>query len=64
LGRAVSDLEKEMATLGFGLGYCVAIRKKVTGGRDDAHALHIYRAALQRTLNAKVRRREKAGNPY
>jgi hypothetical protein len=63
-GSAISDLEKEMSALGFGHGYCAAIRKKVTSGREDAHALHLYRAALQRTLNAKVRRKENAGNPY
>ena len=59
-GRAVADLEKEMAALGFGQGYCASIRAKVTHGRDDAHALHLYRAALQRTLNAKARRKETA----
>ncbi|HEX3857690.1 MAG TPA: hypothetical protein VHY30_10400 [Verrucomicrobiae bacterium] len=63
-GRTVADLEKEMAALGFGQGYCAAIRKKVANGRDDAHALHLYRAALQRTLNAKTRRKERALNPY
>jgi hypothetical protein len=63
-GSAVTDLERKMAALGFGQGYCAAIRKKVTQGREDAHALHLYRAALQRTLNAKARRKENAGIPY
>ena len=40
LEKSVADLEREMAALGFGQGYCAAIRKKVAGGRDDAHGLH------------------------
>lgn len=64
VGRPVADLEKELEALGFGQGYCASIRKKVTAGRDDAHAQHLYRAALQRTLSAKTRRAETAGNLY
>jgi hypothetical protein len=63
-GRAVADLEKEMAALGFGQGYCASIRTKVTHGRDDVHALHLYCAALQRTLKAKSRRTVRAENPF
>jgi hypothetical protein len=61
-GRSIADLETRMAALGFGQGYCAAIRTKVTHGRDDAHALHLYQAALQRTLKAKASRRTNAGN--
>ena len=64
LGRDVSDLERQMAALGFGQGYCAAIRNKVAHGRDDAHALHLYCAALQRTLKAKARRTVRAEDPY
>ena len=64
LGQTVADLERKLNALGFGQGYCAAIRKKVAHGRDDAHALHLYCAALQRTLNAKARRGETAGNPF
>ena len=58
LGQRIADLECELAALGFGDEYCAAIRRKVAQGRDDAHALHLYRAALTRTLNAKARRAE------
>jgi hypothetical protein len=64
LGRSVADLEQEMAALGYGPGYCASIRKKVIRDRGDAHALHIYQAALQRTLKANARRKESAGNPF
>ena len=63
-GRAVADLEKELAALGFGQGYCASIRAKVTHGRDDTHATHLYRAALDRTLKAKTRRAVRAEDPY
>ena len=64
LGQSVADLEREMAALGLGQGYCASIRKKVTQGRDDAYALHLYCTALKRTLKAKTRRAETAENPY
>jgi hypothetical protein len=64
LGQAIADLESQLAALGYGEGYCASIRKKVTRGRTDAHALHLYRAALERTLNAKARRKEAVENPY
>ncbi len=63
-GQSVADLEQEMAAMGYGPGYCASIRKKVIQDRDDAHALHLYQAALQRTLKAKARRTESAENPY
>ena len=50
--------------LGCGAGYCATIRKNVCQGRDDDRALHLYRAALERTLKAKVRREECAENPF
>jgi hypothetical protein len=64
LGQAIADLERKLEALGFGEGYCLSIRKNSTRGRTDAHALHIYRAALERTLNAKARRAEAVANPY
>jgi hypothetical protein len=63
LGRSIADLERKLEELGFGKSYCDSIRKNSTHGRNDAHALHLYRAALERTVNAKARRRETAGNP-
>jgi hypothetical protein len=44
LGQAVADLEGKLAALGCGAGYCATIRKNVCKGRDDARALHLYRA--------------------
>jgi hypothetical protein len=64
LGRSVAELEREMAALGYGQGYCTSIRKKVIQDRDDAHALHLYQAALQRTLKSNARRKENARNPF
>lgn len=64
LGQAIADLESQLAALGCGAGYCAAICKNVTKGRDDAHALHLYRTALERTLKSKARRAERAENPF
>jgi hypothetical protein len=64
LGQAVADLEVKVAAIGCGAGYCAAIRKNVCKGRDDARALHLYRAALERTLKAKAARAERAEDPY
>ncbi len=64
LGQAITDLEGKMMALGFGAGYCASIRKNVTRGRDDVHALHLYRAALERTVNAKARCAERTKDPY
>lgn len=53
LGREIAALEASLSALGFGPGYCAAIRAKVTKGRTDAHAQHLYRSALERTIRAK-----------
>ena len=60
LSREVSALERQLQTLGFGSEYCASIRQKSTHGRNDARGLHLYRAALARTLNAKIKRAEGA----
>ena len=64
LGQGIADLERQLAMLGYGQGYCAAIRKNVTRGRDDARALHLYCAALERTLKSKVERAARAADPY
>ena len=64
LGGGIADLEGQLAALGCGPGYCAAIRKNVCKGRSDARALHLYQAALERTLKAKAARQERAENPY
>jgi hypothetical protein len=64
LGRSVADLERELNALGFGPGYCASIRRKATSGRDDAHALHLYRTALERTLTAKAGRGKLVETPF
>ena len=51
--QQIADLERELGVLGFGADYCGSIRAKVTEGRTDVRSLHVYRAALQRTLRAK-----------
>jgi hypothetical protein len=53
LGHTITDLEHGLGELGFGQAYCEGIRQKTTQGRTDAHAQHLYRAALIRTLRAK-----------
>jgi len=63
-GAEISDLEARMNALGLGPAYCAAIRDKVCHGRTDAHDLHLYAAALQRTLKAKARRAGTADNPF
>jgi hypothetical protein len=63
-GAEISDLEARMNSLGFGPAYLSAIRNKVCHGRTDAHALHLYAAALKRTLKAKARRADQAVNPF
>ena len=55
LCEEIAALESKLTALGFGEGYCAGIRRKVTSGRTDAHALHLYRVALERTLHAKTR---------
>jgi hypothetical protein len=65
LGGEIASFERQLADLGCGGGYCWTIRRTVTKGRDDAHALHLYCTALQRTLKAKARQKQTAGkNPF
>ncbi len=63
LGKEIADLERQLAALGFGKLYCDGIRSNTAKGRDGAHALHLYRAALKRTLSAKARQAEAAPIP-
>ncbi|HEV2331189.1 MAG TPA: hypothetical protein VGY56_20600 [Verrucomicrobiae bacterium] len=53
--REIAGLEAQMQNIGFSKRYCTAIAEKVTQGRTDAHARHLYLAALERTLHAKRR---------
>ncbi|MBE0540681.1 MAG: hypothetical protein IH623_04775 [Verrucomicrobia bacterium] len=55
VAREITDLEIALREMGFRPGYWETIREKVTRGRADAHALHLYRAALERTLRAKCK---------
>ncbi len=64
LGQEIADLESQLAALGYGKEYCEGIRRNSTHGREDAHALHHYRTALQRTLKAKAKQAEAMANPY
>jgi hypothetical protein len=63
-GAQIASLEASLAEIGFDASYCAGIRKNVCKGRVDAHALHLYEAALERTLKAKRRQLETAGNPF
>jgi hypothetical protein len=58
--QEISELEGQLHALGFGAEYCAAIRSNATRDRSDAHALHLYRTALSRTLQAKARQRTPA----
>jgi hypothetical protein len=60
----IAALEAELGRLGFGEGYCAAIRANVCKGRSDARALHLYQAALERTLKAKAGREKSAADPF
>jgi len=63
----IAALEAELARLGFGAAYCAAIRENACNGRSDAHALHLYQAALARTLKSKARcadRADRADCPF
>ena len=60
----IAALEAELEALGCGPSYVSAIKRNVCKGREDAHALHLYRAALERTLKAKAGRAERAADPY
>lgn len=53
-GDEIEALESLLAAIGCGAAYCSAIRANVCKGRSDAHSLHLYQAALARTLHAKV----------
>jgi hypothetical protein len=61
IAQEVSRLESEIEELGCGPNYCAAIRARVTHGRNDDFYLHLYKAALQRTLTAKQRPRVQGG---
>jgi len=60
----IAALEAELDRLGFGGGYCAAIRQNVCQGRTDARALHLYQAALKRTLKAKAVRADHGDDPF
>jgi hypothetical protein len=60
----ITRLEGELAALGFGGGYCGAIRSKVIQRRTDDASLWRYKAALERTLKAKLKSAPQAGNPF
>jgi len=64
LGQSIASLEGQLGDLGYSAKYCASIRTKVTHDRTDTHAQHLYRAALERTLKAKARRRETIENPF
>lgn len=64
LGQAIADLEAALCELGFGRAYCDAIRSKVAHGRRDERGQYLYRAALERTLAAKVKRSQREPNPF
>jgi hypothetical protein len=63
-GAEIRDLEADLADLGFGADYCTEIRRKVCRGREDAHALYQYRAALERTLKAKSKAMLAGEDPF
>ncbi len=60
LTAELEALEHDLGELGYGPGYCAAIKQKVTHGRADRQALQHDRAALVRTLNSK-RKKTPAG---
>ncbi|HYG35760.1 MAG TPA: hypothetical protein VEC99_13300 [Clostridia bacterium] len=53
LGAEISRLERALGSLGFGVGYCQAIRERVCGEDSSSAADYRYKAALERTLSAK-----------
>jgi hypothetical protein len=53
--REIRQLEAGLAALGFGPSYVAGIQDRVTHGDMASHSLHLYKAALQRTLAAKQR---------
>src|SRR5580693_112007 len=64
LSGQITDLEGQLNTLGFGPGYCSAIRERVIGSRTDDHALRLYLAALNRTVKAKSKRPDPENIPF
>jgi hypothetical protein len=52
----IAHLESALADLGFSAAYCAAIREKIAPGCEDVHSLHLYKAALRRTLKAKQKK--------
>lgn len=58
LKQQIADLEGQLQAIGFNEQYCAGIRDNSTHGQDDAHALYLYRAALERTLRSKQRQAE------
>jgi hypothetical protein len=58
----IEEMEAALAKLGFNEAYCAAIRKKVTAGQADPHALYLYRNALRRTLRAKQAKTAASGS--
>jgi hypothetical protein len=63
-GAQIADLEAQLASLGYSAVYCAAIRRNVCQMRDDAHARHQYRAALERTLRAKSKAMPASEDPF
>ena len=53
LGRRIAEFEAALPEIGFGADYSVTIHERVTQGREDRRAQHLYRPALARTLRAK-----------
>jgi hypothetical protein len=49
----ISQLESELGKLGFGAAYCAGIRHRAIQDATDLPSLHVYKAALRRTLSAK-----------
>ncbi len=63
-GADIAALEAQLNALGYGPQYAATIRDKVCHGHQDAHALHLYHAALERTLKSKRRAAATADNPF
>jgi hypothetical protein len=55
LKQEIADLEGQLQAIGFSDNYCAGIRANATHGRNDTHALYLYRTALDRTLRSKQR---------
>ena len=64
LESEIANLEGRLGALGFGSAYCAGIRRRVAQDRTDAHAMHLYLAALERTLKAKADRQDQANIPF